>query len=82
MATISKNISKLGFCKIDNAQAPIPIEYISFPDDGSTRKNMTFIKNSNQCRYLSEGKCNMGKDCQIYKDAEEQIKLDISDMKF
>lgn len=48
MATISKNISRLGFCKVDSAQVPVPIEYISFPDDGSTRKNMTFVKNSNQ----------------------------------
>lgn len=58
------------------------LEYIPFPDDGSTRKNMTFIKNSNQCRYLFEVKCNLRKECQIYKDAEERIKLDISDMKF
>ncbi|MDD2958950.1 MAG: hypothetical protein PHE06_07955 [Lachnospiraceae bacterium] len=82
MATISKKISRIGFCKVDNDQAPIPIEYISFPDDGSTRRNMTFVKNSNQCPYLAEGKCNLGKECQIYIDAEKQIKLDISDMKF
>ncbi|WP_293717722.1 hypothetical protein [uncultured Phascolarctobacterium sp.] len=81
MATISKNILKSGFCKVDNDRVSIPIEYISFPDERSTKMNMTFIRNSNKCRYLSEGKCSMGRECQIYKDAEEQIELDISDMK-
>lgn len=64
MATISKNVSRVGFCEVDNDNAAIPIEYISFPDDGSTKDNMTFIKNSNQCRYLSEGKCHKRKNCQ------------------
>ena len=80
MATISKNVSHSGYCPVDKDIAPVPIEYISFPDDGSTKKNMTFIKNSNQCSYLAKGKCNLGKECPIYKEAEVQIKRDISDM--
>ncbi len=48
MATISKNVSHSGYCPVDKDIAPIPIEYISFPDDGSTKRNMTFRKISNQ----------------------------------
>lgn len=81
MATISKKISRVGFCEVDNDKVAIPIEYISFPDDGSTSNNMTFIKNSNQCPYLSDGKCDKGKNCKIYKDAEVEINLDITNMR-
>lgn len=52
MATISKNISRLGFCVIDNAQVPIPIEYISFPDDGSTRKKHDIYKEQQSVQIL------------------------------
>ena len=80
MATISKNVSHSGYCPVDKDIAPIPIEYISFSDDGSTKRNMTFRKISNQCSYLADGRCKLGKECPIYKNAKKEIKLDISDM--
>lgn len=82
MGTIRKEITKMGYCIVDKSTVPIPIEYNSFPQPNESRKNMTFIKNSNQCRYLIEGKCDLGKDCITFKNAETEIKLDVSNMNF
>ena len=81
MVTISRVLSKYGYCSADRENVPIGIEYISHPMPGETKKNLTFFKNSNQCRYLSEGKYNLGRECEIYINSDNEIQLDISDMR-
>ena len=73
MATYSKKKSAQGYCVVDKGVVAIPIEYISSPwgDDHGER---TYIRNSNQCCYLADGRCSLGKECEIYKNAPEEFK--------
>lgn len=77
MSTISKRLNVSGFCPIDNENVPIEIEYISFPIPERDRNRRLFIKNSNKCYYLKEGKCDKNKLCPIYQNAEIEKYLDI-----
>lgn len=74
MPTVRKNISRRGFCKVDQENVSIPIEYVSLPhDDGD--QNIEYVKNNNLCSYLTEGKCRMEKECEIYKNSDDVIVL-------
>lgn len=76
MATISRLININGFCPVDNEEVPIEIEYLCFPSVEDSKKKNLFVKNSNQCYYLKEGKCNLNKSCPIYQNAEVEKYLD------
>ncbi len=70
MATISKEVVVNGYCEVDKCVVAIGIEYISFPRPEDQNGNRTFIKNSNQCEYLKDGRCSKGRKCEIYQNAE------------
>ena len=73
MATISRNIVVNGYCEIDKQHVAIEIEYISLPRPTDRNGYRTFIKNSNQCAYLKDGRCAKGRECEIYQNAELEI---------
>ena len=68
MATISKEVVVDGYCEVD--ESDVAIEYISFPRPTDKNGYRTFIKNSNQCEYLKDGRCSKGRKCEIYQNAE------------
>lgn len=70
MGTISKKVVVGGYCEIDKFDVSIEIEYISFPMPTDRSGYRTFIKNSNQCAYLKDGRCAKGRECEIYQNAE------------
>lgn len=70
MATINRKRVVDGYCEIDKSVVAIEIEYISFPRPTDRNGHRTFIKNSNQCLYLKDGRCTKGRECEIYQNAE------------
>jgi len=83
MGTLSRSIYIKGYCPVDKEDVSIPIGYCSFPHEGETKKNMTFVKTkNNECRYLREGKCDKGVDCPIWQAAESEKRLDVSDLRW
>ena len=69
MNTISKKSNAYGYCMVDKHYVHIPIKYISL--QLSNKSN--FIKTENKCPYLFEGKCDLGNECQIFKDADNEL---------
>lgn len=78
MATISRKFVVYGECPVDKNVVPIEVEYNSFPFPDEDKRHKRFIKNSNQCYYLFEGKCNLKEECPIYKEAPEDRYEDFS----
>ena len=72
MATITDTKNAYGYCVVDKHNVAIKIEYISSPMFNDRNGYRTFFKNSNKCYYLQEGKCNLGRECEIYKHAESE----------
>lgn len=70
MATLSRNYYSSGFCPIDKEDVTIEIEYISIPRPTDERGKRTFTKAHNRCCYLREGKCALGDECGIFKNAQ------------
>lgn len=72
MATLSRKYYSSGYCPIDKETVTIEIEYISIPRPSDERGKRTFSKAHNRCFYLREGKCSLGDECEIFKDAQAQ----------
>ena len=70
MATTSKKVVVNGHCEIDRSDVAIEIEYVSFPSPTDKNGYRTFIKNSNQCAYLKDGRCSKDRKCDIYQNAK------------
>lgn len=73
MATYSIKRSANGYCIVDKSVVAIPIEYISSPFEENNGVR-TYIRNSNQCSYLADGRCSLGRECEIYKSAPVEYK--------
>ena len=73
MATYSMKKSANGYCVVDKSVVAIPIEYISSPFEENNGER-TYIRNSNQCSYLVDGRCSLGRECEIYKSAPVEYK--------
>jgi len=83
MGTISINERKEGLCPIDKHDVNIEIEYMATKIPGDNIHNMECYKTkNNNCRYLSEGKCNLKYTCPIWEEAPKVIKKDLSDKKW
>jgi hypothetical protein len=80
MGTITQSKTHIGYCVFDKSDRVLQIDYHSFPQEHENRKNMTFLKSSNQCPDLNQ--CPIGKECPIHKDAKNKIILDVSHLKF
>jgi hypothetical protein len=74
LETQSIKYSEFGYCSVDKQDVSIEIEYISLPKI-YPGDNQQFIKNNNYCSYLREGKCNKGKNCNIYKNAPKTLEV-------
>lgn len=72
MATITDMGVAHGYCIVYKSNVAIRIEYVSIPLPTDRNGYRTFWKNSNQCYYLQEGKCNLRNECEVFKKAEKE----------
>lgn len=69
MATITTEKTAHGYCLVDKENVAIPVRYSSFPRPMDEKGYRTFTKSSNLCEYLRDGRCSLGNNCEVYKNA-------------
>lgn len=70
MGSINKKFYEDGYCAIDQNNVTIEISYLSVPKVNSSDAQK-YCKINNKCWYLNEGKCNLGNECNIFKNAPD-----------
>lgn len=68
MTTMSKNFMEEGYCVVDKNKVHIYIKYTACP---KVRPSdiQEYCKTSNECWSLRKGKCDLGNECPIFKNA-------------
>lgn len=69
MGSINKTFIEAGFCEVDQNNVHIEIGYLSIPKVNNNSKSQEYCKINNKCWYLNKGKCNLGNECKIFKNA-------------